>query len=149
MKNPIEVIFFGGVATLILGIILMLLPNIGLVQQRAAFFTSTGLAMIVISWLRGSGTMKGQATENDAKARREGFFQKHAGSLIIGVCVLTGLSFLLISVLLIGWIEENGFSFEDVASQFENLTSPVGPTYYVFLIGLTYLLSSKENSPKV
>lgn len=152
MKAAGRTIFVIGVLSVLTGLLQILPATVAGITVEAAFYTSTGLAMIVLAWLR-EGRGRGSAPADEESAKTESFASRYGGYLILGGLVFAGLALIsapIIAVLMKFMVDEGVELGEEATAAFDSIRAlgqSSGPSYYAFLLGLVYFLSSKKSAP--
>ena len=151
MERSNRLILVLGYSSVVAGLLIVASNAITGWEADAAFLITTGLAIIVMAWLRHRSAPEIQI-EGHAVKDTESFFSRNGGYIVLGGFVFAGLLLISLPILamLFGLLREEGIEFDDVIPFIDTLRGlgeSTGPTYYAFLLGLIYFLSPKDNKP--
>jgi hypothetical protein len=150
MNKSSRIVFGLGIAAVLAGILQILPATVAGTTVEGGFFTSTGLAMIVLAWLKERpGVARHQES---AGAAKESFISRFGGHLALGGLVFAGLALIgapIIAIILKLAEEEMDLSEEAAAvvTTIKSIGDVAGPAYYAFLLGLVYFVSPKDKGP--
>jgi len=146
MNKTTKIILYIGLIFIFIGLGKAVSDAILLQETDIAFFVSTGIALVVASWLQ----IKHETVSEQDQDIRDSIISKNMGYIILGLFILIGLVLLAAPfiAILIAAIPEMDVDEDYISDVINTFKFPSGTSYYAFLLGVLYFLSSKNNFPK-